>query len=679
MAIVFEQERELDLNQGKEINELGPGQYLPITIPKKITQNSAPFLSSSKKTKKKEEITPGPGEYYHDLSKEKFEKIKENAIIEIYEKKKLIDIQNKIISQDDPLTISQLQATIKLKKNFEKYGFLTKEKRWKEKEQNNFLGPGSFFDEKSIKSKKEIQNIIKKTKNKIIKNKQFQNRIDKIDSIPGKYNFGYDIGKNGELIKKENPNKYKIFSGEKGNSVGPGNYDIELPEQWKKTGTNWSKSKLNRSYDNKKKIHKINENINSVNCNMGNFRDKKNDNLFSDNNIIGNVNFFNISIYRTYALNQLLSKEKSLNKLFPKNNDKNLSYIPKSNSPGPGYYYNDNLFTLLNNLPKKKKLKDTFFGSKSERFGNGINSYKSSSNINLGPGQYFLNKHSDAFKKRHLKKFLLSHSIPFMSLTERFHFSQSSTNINSKDNNLSILKVKNQKENKIIQKNNSFDSITQSNSSKINNQNKQILMHGTLYSKEPRFKDNENKLKESSLNPGPGSYINPFSNTGISNTINYNGRFVDIRTGKNLILNNKRPKSSNNKYDYFIEKNSKFIPSVGKYNPGINLTIEYKNIKKMKEGRIDIGFNSSVPCDRDELYSFQKNDNLGPGKYFVNDNGIKNKNYGNAAFGSSSERGLIEDDVKLFKNNSMNDLGPENYNYNDNYSWVKKSFNVKYI
>ena len=97
MAIVFEQERDLDLNQGKEINELGPGQYLPQTIPKKIIENAAPFLSSEKKTKKRNEITPGPGEYFHDLSKEKFEKIKENSIIEIYEKKKLFNIQNKIL------------------------------------------------------------------------------------------------------------------------------------------------------------------------------------------------------------------------------------------------------------------------------------------------------------------------------------------------------------------------------------------------------------------------------------------------------------------------------------------------------------------------------------------------------------------------------------------------------
>ncbi len=671
MAIVFEQERELDLNQGKEINELGPGQYLPQTIPKKIIENAAPFLSSEKKTKKRNEITPGPGEYFHDLSKEKFEKIKENSIIEIYEKKKLFNIQNKILSEDDPLFINQLQTTLKLKKNFEKYGFLTKEKRWKEKEQNNILGPGSFFDDKNIKSKKEIENIIKKTKNKIFKNKKYYNKNDKIDSIPGKNNYGYNIGKNGELIKKENPNKYKIFSGEKGNSVGPGNYDIELPEQWKKKGTNWSKSKLSRSYDNKKKIHKINENINSINCNMGNFRDNEKKNLFSDNNIIGNINYFNIGIYRTYALNQLQSKEKSIKKLFPNNKNKSISYIPKSNSPGPGYYYNDNL--------PKKKFKENFFGSKSERFGNGINSYNSSNNSNLGPGQYFINKHSDAFKKRHLKKFLLSHSIPFMSITERFNFSHSTINANSKNNNnLSLLKVKNQKENKLIQ-NNSFDSTTQSNSSKTNNQIKQ--MHGTFYSKEPRFKENDNKLKESSLNPGPGSYINPFSNTGSSNTINFNGRFVDIRTGKNLLLNNKRPKSYNNKYDYFIEKNNNLIPSVGKYNPGINLTIEYKNIKKMKEGRIDIGFNSSVPGDRGELYSFQKNENLGPGKYFNNDNDNDNKykNFGNSAFGSSSERGLIDNDVKLNKNNSMSNLGPGNYNYFDNYSWVKKSFNIKYI
>ncbi len=685
MALVFEQERKLDLNNGHEQNELGPGQYLPQTIPKKISQNIAPFLTSSKKLIDNKEITPGPADYFHDITKEKIDKIKENSVIEIYENKNKIEIKNEIISPNDPVTINQYQATIRLKKNFERYGFLTKEKRWKQKIGNNSLGPGSFFDNKNIDSLNKIQKKIKKNKNKIVKNEQMKlkDKSNKIDSIPGKNNFGYDIGKNGKLIKKENPNQFKIFAGEKGDTVGPGNYDIDFPEQWKKTGTNWSKNQLNRLFEKKIIKKKVNKNINSIDCNLGNFRDRENNkkqNLIYDNYIKGNINNLSMNFYKTYSLNQLTSKDKMIKKIF--NKEKDVSYIPKNITPGPGYYYNEELHNISKKSGNKKS--NTIFGSTSERFEKKtVNHSNSANNINLGPGQYFINKHSDNFKRRHLKKFITTNSVPFMSITERFNFSQSQLQSQSQKNINNNVDIQNQSFRKSYY--NSFDSTTPSISSKNFNQTKYSSMIGTFYSKEPRFKDSEKKLKESSLNPGPGSYINPFSNTGSSNTIEYNGRYVDIRTGKILILNNERPKSSiSNKKISFYDIKKNYNACVGKYNPGINLTIEYNNIKKLKESRSNIAFNSGVPADRGELYSFQKNEILGPGKYFIDDNIIKNKKYNNVPFSSSCERGLIEsyninDNNILNKNDSEKNIGPGKYNLLDNYDWIKKSFNIKYI
>ena len=47
----------------------------------------------------------------------------------------------------------------------------------------------------------------------------------------------------------------QIFSGIEGiDTIGPGTYDIDLPEYWKKKGTFWSKNKDIRSYQDKKKI-----------------------------------------------------------------------------------------------------------------------------------------------------------------------------------------------------------------------------------------------------------------------------------------------------------------------------------------------------------------------------------------------------------------------------------------
>ena len=51
---------------------------------------------------------------------------------------------------------------------------------------------------------------------------------------------------------------YKTFSGEKGDTVGPGSYEIEKPNNWHKTGTEWSKLKVQRDFNKKDKTGKNN-------------------------------------------------------------------------------------------------------------------------------------------------------------------------------------------------------------------------------------------------------------------------------------------------------------------------------------------------------------------------------------------------------------------------------------
>ena len=60
-------------------------------------------------------------------------------------------------------------------------------------------------------------------------------KVSSISTIPSKDNqYGYDLS-NGNIKPRENPDMYKTFSGEKWDMVGPGNYDISLPEEWHKT------------------------------------------------------------------------------------------------------------------------------------------------------------------------------------------------------------------------------------------------------------------------------------------------------------------------------------------------------------------------------------------------------------------------------------------------------------
>ena len=55
-----------------------------------------------------------------------------------------------------------------------------------------------------------------------------------ISSIPGKErSYGYTIEENGNMTPKENPDNLQIFSGLGKDTVGPGNYDINM--KWNKT------------------------------------------------------------------------------------------------------------------------------------------------------------------------------------------------------------------------------------------------------------------------------------------------------------------------------------------------------------------------------------------------------------------------------------------------------------
>jgi len=64
----------------------------------------------------------------------------------------------------------------------------------------------------------------------------------RISSIPSKFSQGYEIEKeSGKVVRKPMKTYFKIFSEEKSDAVGPGSYEINLAEDWRKTGTSWSK------------------------------------------------------------------------------------------------------------------------------------------------------------------------------------------------------------------------------------------------------------------------------------------------------------------------------------------------------------------------------------------------------------------------------------------------------
>ncbi len=72
-------------------------------------------------------------------------------------------------------------------------------------------------------------------------------------------------------------------------------------------------------------------------------------------------------------------------------------------------------------------------------------------------------------------------------------------------------------------------------------------LNGTFYRRDMRFRENfqeENMKKEI---PGPGTYINPYTSTGKTNTIKIDGRYMDIRSCRVLIEKDRENKFKKNK------------------------------------------------------------------------------------------------------------------------------------
>ena len=643
MAFVFEEERKFDFNNGIEKNEVGPGQYLPQTEIKIIKQGTSCFESTTAKCLSTNSITPGPGAYYHDTTKDNNIKVKENEkLVEVSKVNTIEKSNNKLISTDDPVTKQYIQAKNKVKTNFERLGFSVKEKRFLDKRGNNIPGPGEYSKGISEQQYRITSAKCLQMKGKIRKLKpgQLKDKFGHISSIPQKETYGYEIDKDNNLIKKTNPDSFKTFSGVNGDTVGPGTYDIDLPEQWRRTGTNWSKSKISRDPSAKPRP----KTGKSALFESKAFHPQED----NSNNKLG-CSYFNIEMFKQYSVKQIANKKGFIADAMKITNVRN----NRDDIPGPGYYYDVNLhsgFYKASKAPKKdSSSKDTYFGSSNERFGK-IDFTSSINNTNLGPGQYFSEAHSNHFKQKHFtNKQRNSNKVPFSSKCERFSYT---ANANT-------------------QANSSSTSLASTSSSFFN---KNTSMSGTFYRKQKRFIEAEKEMERLKEGPGPGSYINPFSNTGTSNTVLFNGRYVDLRKGKEFLMDNTRPPTS--KEDVLENKRRSFGPPVGKYNPETIMTIKYNNMKRLGYGNgEDVAFNSSRPQGRG-VVQIEK-EIVGPGSYEQ----IKPKRFveNEIPFNSSTQRGLSNQTKKNDTQIHKEMLGPGKYDYDECYSWIKKSFNVKYI
>ena len=636
----------------------------------------------------------------------------------------------------------------------------------KSKTSSNFYIPDTGIKVYYSKlSKKEIKEKIEKE----MAQRKMQNDIKyRISSIPSKFSSGYEIEKeSGKIVRKPIKTYFKIFSGEKNDAVGPGSYEINLPEIWRKTGTSWSKYLCPKEplKERPKSGNELNLN-NLINHNkldkkyikIAKKKIKKDKNEDKNNNINNNIPN---NIFRIYSSQHMLLKDPSVHNIhsiseeFTK--DKLPIFIRVNDVPGPGYYYDEEkkIYNIKNNknnfanINKYNRFEENFIKVNEDKGG-------------LGPGTYFNdilhlfnNSNQKDTKKTLIKQ--KTKSAPFLCKSKRFVYDKpldlndpskkivKKSEINKDDfkkvlcNNISI--ESNQTSNsthklgssKKEDSQNLVDREQQTKFKKVNKlKEKSKSMAGTFYRKDIRFRENyqEENLKKDL--PGPGSYINPYTSTGKSNSVKIDDRYMDVRSCRLIIEKNRINKYNKNKKNeknllFWLGETNEIKPCVGTYEPDKTMTILYDINKNKKYG--NNSFNSTQYSSRNGFYIFERGIPIGPGCYY-NDKFVENKQI-SAAFNSTTNRfykggknntrdlyripkrslsvmikrdsvingdGNIskelsmelkekiekekkEIDLGMFNNtNTLNIVGPGTYNFlPEVYPWVKHTYNVKFV
>ena len=603
-------------------------------------------------------------------------------------------------------------------------------------------------------SKKEIKEKL----NKELKLSQTPNDMKyRISSIPSKFCVGYEIEKSsGKIARRPIKTYFKIFSGENSDTVGPGSYDLNLAEDWRKTGTSWSKYLVKKeSFNNRPSSGSTHssDNKNIINYNK---LDKQFKKIVKNPNIKVSNQKYNLNVpnlYKFYSTQHIFFHPKTYN--IKKINsdiikDKLPIFIPVNDVPGPGYYYDEEIDKQSIKTGKNDftKLKNAHL------YDEDIQVENNEDEGELGPGSYFndifnLNDNKTIKNKKDILSGKKPKNVPFLCSAKRFSYEMPNMNQNltnkegqipdifrkmvlnndvsweSTNSSKSTYKYKfSLGEQKFFEGENV--SMSKTYNSKINKLNKFRPLNGTFYRRDIRFREMLQEEKRKKEIPGPGSYINPFTNTGKTNSIKMDGKYMDIRSCRVWIEKNMANKIKENKK---LHKNLSFLgewgmghgltPGVGTYEPEKTFTILYDINKNKKYGTSH--FNSTQFSDRNGFYLFQKNSPNGPGSYYQDK--LVDKKQNSAAFNSTADRflkggknntknlyelpkkmidatmkknkegetelGLTEKTFKetniqqkniLNNSSTPNIIGPGSYNFlPEVYPWVKQSYNSKFI
>lgn len=652
MAFVFRSKRDLKLSDVEQ-NNVYPGEYYKEKqLIKDIEKQSSEFQSKSPRNLHMNKLnTPGPGSYEKNI-------IYYDIFSNFKNKKKIYNIYDTVKTNVIPKEVQKFLA-----KN-QAIAFNTRGGRFNykidelEKEKSK-PGPGSYSPNTSmsLNNKKILSSNNEHTSNNKINNNSnicinsnnnsstannFSNNNNKshqstnenttrsrlikktksfnsdyrTETIPSKGNLGYDIELNGDKKMIINNKESNFISGNKNDSVGPGQYNIQ--SNWEKNILSWEKMKDEN--DEKYNIIKARKNLSPLT------QLEKDYLMNSQRQNYNNISKTKIENYN--AKSKLFNRFLNLryDKMKKVNDKKEYDDFLFDGSPGPGYYSPHNTYFQSENYSAYDKSKKNF-NAKSPRFKT-INK----ANNDLGPGFYFNQNKPKKIEKPKYKLGLIENP--------------------NKGDNLCALKLSLTKESYKVPGPGSYEV-------------EGSLLHEDI-SNNQNFGSNDRRFKKSleitNDYPGPGTYEKKDSfSLDNKNNIKKKNIYTNYKTDLELIKELEK-----------VPKEVYSTPPVGLYNPNIISSMEY-NAKSKINPYIDekfVGFGIQEKKGM-SFISKENNRNIGPGRYYKNKKIDEKQN--NAPFNHSNKRFNYE---QIYNNKFP---GPGSYDVNSFDDWNKKSHNILFV
>ena len=653
MAFVFRAKRDLKLSDIEQ-NNVYPGEYYKENqLVKNIEKQSSEFQSKSSRDLQKNKFnTPGPGSYekniiYYDIFSNMKKKKKYDNIFDTVKSNVIPKEVQKFLASNQAIAFNTRGGRFnykieELEKEKSKPGpgsyspnasmsmnskkiLSTNNESTINNKSNNNICINSYNSSKtnnfSVKSNnKSYQSTNENTsRSRLVKKTKTFNSDYRTETIPSKGNLGYDIDQNGDKKMIINNNESNYMSGNKNDSAGPGQYNIQI--NWEKNFLSWQKMKDEK--DEKYNIIKERKNLSPLTQLEKDYlmnSQRRNDNTkFISKTKTANYNakakLFNIFLNNRY------------DKLKNVNEKKEYDDFLFDGSPGPGYYSPHNTYFQSENYSAYDKSKKNF-NAKSPRF-----KTVNKANNDLGPGFYY--------KKNKPKK------------VEKPKYKLGFIDNPNKGDELCALKLSLAKESYKVPGPGSYE--VEGN-----------LLHEDI-SNNQNFGSNDRRFKKSieiiNNYPGPGTYEQK-EGLGQENKNSNNKKnnvYTNYKTDLELIKQLDK-----------IPKEVFSTPPVGLYNPNIISSMEYSAKSKINpyidEKIVGFGIQEKKGTS---FISKDNNRSVGPGRYYKNRRTDMKQN--SSPFNQSDKRF----DYEQMYNNKI--PGPGSYELNSFDDWNKKSHNILFV